>query len=109
MIATSSTWCAQITLASSQELGVTRILPPSSRSNTTTPCRLSARSRAFPWATLISMACERKLLIVLTDGPYTFDVQADHAWRHTVKQIGYRNEISDRLLDAIIGHSPPTP
>jgi integrase len=34
------------------------------------------------------------------------DVQPNHAWRHTFKQVGYRNEISERLLDAIVGHSP---
>jgi integrase len=34
------------------------------------------------------------------------DLQPNHAWRHTFKQIGHRNEISERLLDAIVGHSP---
>lgn len=34
------------------------------------------------------------------------DVQPNHAWRHTFKQVGHRNEISERLLDAIVGHSP---
>ena len=34
------------------------------------------------------------------------DVQPNHAWRHTFKQVGHRNEISERLLDAIVGHAP---
>jgi integrase len=34
------------------------------------------------------------------------DVKPNHAWRHTFKQIGHRSEISERLLDAIVGHSP---
>jgi integrase len=33
-------------------------------------------------------------------------IQPNHAWRHTFKQIGYRSEISERLLDAIVGHTP---
>lgn len=33
-------------------------------------------------------------------------VQPTHGWRHTFKQVGHRNEISERLLDAIVGHSP---
>jgi integrase len=34
------------------------------------------------------------------------DVQPNHAWRHTFKQIGHRNDISERILDEIVGHSP---
>lgn len=34
------------------------------------------------------------------------DVKPNHGWRHTFKQIGHRNDISERLLDAIVGHSP---
>ena len=34
------------------------------------------------------------------------DVQPNHAWRHTFKQVGHRNDISERLLDAIVGHTP---
>jgi integrase len=34
------------------------------------------------------------------------EVQPNHAWRHTFKQIGHRNDISERLLDAIVGHAP---
>jgi integrase len=36
------------------------------------------------------------------------EIQPLHAWRHTFKQIGHRDEISDRLLDAICGHASPT-
>jgi integrase len=32
----------------------------------------------------------------------------NHAWRHTFKQIGHRAGISERLLDAIVGHAPAT-
>jgi integrase len=34
------------------------------------------------------------------------DVQPNHAWRHTFKQVGHRNEITERVLDAIVGHTP---
>jgi integrase len=34
------------------------------------------------------------------------EVQPNHAWRQSFKQIGYRHEISERILDAIVGHSP---
>jgi integrase len=34
------------------------------------------------------------------------DVQPNHAWRHSFKQIGHRHEISERVLDAIVGHAP---
>jgi integrase len=34
------------------------------------------------------------------------DVLPNHAWRHTFKQIGHRNDISERILDAIVGHTP---
>ena len=36
------------------------------------------------------------------------EIQPNHAWRHTFKQIGHRHDISDRLLDAICGHASPT-
>jgi integrase len=34
------------------------------------------------------------------------EVSPNHGWRHTFKQIGHRHEITERLLDAIVGHSP---
>ena len=34
------------------------------------------------------------------------EVQPNHGWRHSFKQIGHRNEISERIVDAIVGHSP---
>ena len=34
------------------------------------------------------------------------DVKPNHAWRHTFKQVGHRADISERLLDAIVGHTP---
>jgi integrase len=36
------------------------------------------------------------------------EVQPNHAWRHTFKQIGHRAGITERVLDAITGHAPPT-
>jgi integrase len=36
------------------------------------------------------------------------EIQPNHAWRHTFKQIGHRHGISERLLDAICGHASPT-
>jgi integrase len=35
------------------------------------------------------------------------EVGPNHAWRHTFKAIGYRAEIDERILDAIVGHAPP--
>jgi integrase len=34
------------------------------------------------------------------------DVQPNHGWRHSFKQIGHRNGITERILDAIVGHTP---
>jgi integrase len=34
------------------------------------------------------------------------EVQPNHAWRHTFKQIGHRAGIEERLLDAMTGHAP---
>jgi integrase len=34
------------------------------------------------------------------------DVQPNHGWRHSFKQIGHRNEIREHVLDAIVGHTP---
>jgi integrase len=34
------------------------------------------------------------------------DVKPNHGWRHTFKQLGHRNDISERLLDTIVGHAP---
>jgi integrase len=36
------------------------------------------------------------------------EVQPNHGWRHTFKQIADRYGISDRASDAITGHAPPT-
>jgi integrase len=36
------------------------------------------------------------------------EIQPNHAWRHTFKQIGHRHGISERLLDVICGHASPT-
>lgn len=34
------------------------------------------------------------------------EVKPNHAWRETFKLIGYRNDITERVLDAIVGHAP---
>jgi integrase len=34
------------------------------------------------------------------------ELQPTHAFRHSFKQIGHRSGISERLLDAIVGHAP---
>ncbi len=36
------------------------------------------------------------------------ELQPNHAWRHTFKQIADRNSISERVSDAITGHAPQT-
>jgi integrase len=35
------------------------------------------------------------------------EISPNHAWRHTFKAIGHRHGISERVLDAIVGHAPP--
>lgn len=34
------------------------------------------------------------------------EIQPNHAWRHTFKQIGHRHDIHEGTLDAIVGHAP---
>jgi integrase len=34
------------------------------------------------------------------------EVKPNHAWRETFKQVGHRHGISERILDAIAGHTP---
>lgn len=34
------------------------------------------------------------------------ELQPNHAWRHTFKAIGFRCGISEKVLDAIVGHAP---
>jgi integrase len=34
------------------------------------------------------------------------ELQPNHAWRHTFKAVGHRCGISEKLLDAIVGHAP---
>jgi integrase len=36
------------------------------------------------------------------------EVQPNHAWRHTFKQVCDQHEISERVSDAITGHAPAT-
>jgi integrase len=34
------------------------------------------------------------------------EVLPNHAWRHTFKAIGFRCGISEKVLDAMVGHAP---
>jgi integrase len=34
------------------------------------------------------------------------ELSPNHAWRHTFKALGFRHGISERVLDAIVGHAP---
>jgi len=34
------------------------------------------------------------------------ELSPNHAWRHTFKAIGFRSDMSEKVLDAIVGHAP---
>ena len=34
------------------------------------------------------------------------ELSPNHAWRHTFKAIGFRSGMSEKVLDAIVGHAP---
>jgi integrase len=34
------------------------------------------------------------------------ELSPNHAWRHTFKAIGFRSNMSEKVLDAIVGHAP---
>ncbi len=34
------------------------------------------------------------------------ELSPNHAWRHTFKAIGFRSSMSEKVLDAIVGHAP---
>jgi integrase len=34
------------------------------------------------------------------------ELQPNHAWRHTFKAMGFRCGMSEKMLDAIVGHAP---
>jgi len=34
------------------------------------------------------------------------ELSPNHAWRHTFKAVGFRSGISEKILDAIVGHAP---
>jgi integrase len=56
------------------------------------PRSMRARERLAKWAREVG----------ITDP----DVQPNHGWRHTFKQIGHRHQISEIILDTIVGHAP---
>ena len=43
---------------------------------------------------------------VRTIGVIDPELQPNHAWRHTFKAIGFRCGITERTIDAIVGHAP---
>ncbi len=36
------------------------------------------------------------------------ELSPNHAWRHTFKAIGFRSGMTEKVLDAIVGHAPAT-
>lgn len=36
------------------------------------------------------------------------EVSPNHAWRHTFKAIGFRSGMTEKIIDAIVGHAPAT-
>ena len=36
------------------------------------------------------------------------ELAPNHAWRHTFKAIGFRSGMSEKVIDAIVGHAPAT-
>jgi integrase len=36
------------------------------------------------------------------------ELSPNHAWRHTFKAIGFRSGMSEKIIDAIVGHAPAT-
>jgi integrase len=36
------------------------------------------------------------------------ELSPNHAWRHTFKAIGFRSGMSEKVIDALVGHAPAT-
>jgi integrase len=53
-------------------------------------------------------ARERLAIWIRSLGISDKEVQPNHAWRHSFKQIAARNNISDGMSDYLTGHAPPT-
>jgi len=49
---------------------------------------------------------ERVATWVRTLGVNDPELSPNHAWRHTFKAIGFRSGMSEKVLDAIVGHAP---
>jgi integrase len=58
------------------------------------PRAVKARERVAAWVREIGV----------TDA----ELQPNHAWRHTFKATGFRCGISEKMLDAMVGHAPAT-
>jgi integrase len=71
-------------------------LPPNAAelTNPRKPRYVKARENLASWVRSIGI-----------DDP---ELQPNHAWRHTFKQVAERNGISERISDAITGHAPAT-
>jgi integrase len=67
-------------------------LGPTEATNPRKPRSVKTREHIATWVRLI--------------GVRDREVQPNHAWRHTFKQIGHRAGITERVLDAITGHAP---
>ncbi len=62
--------------------------------NPTKPRSVKARERVANWV--------RDL------GVNDPELQPNHAWRHTFKAIGFRCGMTEKVIDAIVGHAPAT-
>ena len=51
-------------------------------------------------------AREQVAMWVRTLGVNDPELSPNHAWRHTFKAIGFRSGMSEKVLDAIVGHAP---
>jgi hypothetical protein len=51
-------------------------------------------------------ARERLAVWVRSLGVKDPELSPNHAWRHTFKAVGFRCGMSEKLLDAIVGHAP---
>jgi integrase len=69
-----------------------QIAAPDDPTNPRKPRYVKARERVAAWV--------RNL------GVNDPELSPNHAWRHTSKAVGFRSGISERVLDAIVGHAP---
>jgi integrase len=70
----------------------TKAAAPDDPTNPRKPRYVKAREQVAAWV--------RKL------GVSDRELSPNHAWRHTFKAVGFRSGISEKVLDAIVGHAP---